>query len=278
MAEEDVVLQERRGAVSMITLNRPQYRNAQNSAMLYALDRAFHVAAMDDEVRVIVLRGAGPAFSAGHDMGSPGRDVDISYPRLTMWPDHVGKPSIEGRLSRESEVFLELCRRWRDVPKPTIAMVQGACVAGGLMLAWVCDLIVAAEDAFFADPSVRQGGGGVEWFAHPYQMGPRFAKEFLFLGERVDATRARELGMVNRVVPNDQLETVTMEIADKIAAMPPFGLAMAKRSINFAQDAMGLRSSIDHSFAWHQLVHAYGEATAAKPEAGSPAQDKPAKG
>jgi enoyl-CoA hydratase len=229
-------------------------------------------------VRVVFLRGSGPAFSAGHDTGSPGRDVDVSYPRLTMWADHVGKPSIEARLNRESEVYVELCRRWRDLPKPTVAMVHGACVAGGLMLAWVCDLIIAGEDAFFADPSVRQGGAGVEWFAHPYQMGPRFAKEFLFLGERVDAHRARELGMVNRVVPNDQLEAVTLEIAEKIAAMPPFGLAMAKRNINFAEDAMGMRSSVEHSFAWHQVVHAYGESTAAKPDSGPPAENKPAKG
>jgi enoyl-CoA hydratase len=259
----------------VVTMNRPKYRNAQNSAMIYALDHAFHAAAMDDDVRVIVLRGAGPAFSAGHDTGSPGRDVDVSYPRRTMWPDHVGKPSIEGRLDRESEVYLELCRRWRDLPKPSVAMVQGACVAGGLMLAWVCDLIIAAEDAFFADPSVRQGGAGVEWFAHPYQMSPRFAKEFLFLGERVDAKRAHELGMVNRVVPADQLEAVTIEIAEKIAAMPPFGLAVAKRNVNFAEDAMGMRASIEHSFGWHQLVHAYGEATA--PKADSTAGGEPPK-
>jgi enoyl-CoA hydratase/carnithine racemase len=274
---EEVVLQERRGAISVITLNRPQYRNAQNSAMIYALDRALHAAAMDDEVRVIVLRAAGPAFSAGHDTGSPGRDVDVSYARLTMWPDHVGKPSIEARLDRESEVYLELCWRWRDLPKPSVAMVQGACVAGGLMLAWACDLIIAAEDAFFADPSVRQGGAGVEWFAHPFQMGPRFAKEFIFLGERVTAQRARELGMVNRVVPNEQLEPVTMEIAEKIAAMPPFGLAVAKRNINFAENSMGLRASIEHSFGWHQLVHAYGEATVPSVDAGPTTKDSPAK-
>lgn len=265
--EEEVVLSERRGRVAVVTLNRPRYRNAQNSALLYALDRAFHAAAMDDEVRAIVLRGAGPAFSAGHDTRSPGRDVDVSYPRQTMWPDHVGKPSIEGRLSRESELFVELCRRWRDLPKPTVAMVQGACVGGGLMLAWVCDLVIAADDAFFSDPAVQQGGGGVEWFAHAFQMGPRFAKEFLFLGERVGAERARELGMVNRVVPLAELESVTMGIAERIAEMPPFGLRIAKRNVNFAEDAMGLRSTLEASFGWHQLVHAYGEAQAAAEEA-----------
>jgi enoyl-CoA hydratase len=265
MPDEEVVLSEARGPITVITLNRPQYRNAQNSAMLYALDRAFHAAAMDDGARAIVLRGAGPSFSAGHDFGSPGRDNDVSYPRQTMWADHVGKPAIEARLLREQEVFVELCRRWRAMPKPTIAMVHGACVAGGLMLAWACDLIIASEDAFFSDPSVRQGGGGVEWFAHPYQMGPRFAKEFLFLGERVDARRAREMGMVNRVVPTDELEKTTMEIAAKLAEAPPFGLRAAKRNINFAEDAMGLSSTIEHAFGWHQLVHAYNESTATSP-------------
>ncbi len=261
MADEAVVLYERRGATAVVTLNRPRYRNAQNSAMLYALDKAFHRAAMDDDVRVIVLGAAGPSFSAGHDMGSPGRDLDVSYERVTMWPDHVGKPSIESRLVREAEVYFELCRCWRDLPKPTIAMVQGACIAGGLMLAWVCDLIIAADDAFFADPAVQQGGAGVEWFAHAFQMAPRFAKEFLFLAERIPAQRAYELGMVNRVVPLADLEKVTLELADRIAAMPPFGLRVAKRNVNFAEDAQGLRESIEHSFGWHQLVHAYGEAT-----------------
>jgi enoyl-CoA hydratase len=253
---ESPVLYSQAGAVAVISLNRPQYRNAQNSAMTYALDAAFHRAAMDDAVAVIVLRANGEHFSAGHDIGSPGRDVDVSYPRLTMWPDHVGKPGIENRLNRESEVYLELVRRWRDIPKPTIAAVQGACIAGGLMLAWACDLLVAADNAFFSDPVLRMGAPGVEYFAHPWQMGPRFAKEFLFLGERVDATRARELGMVNRVVPPADLETTVMEIANKIAAMPRMALTLTKKAINFAEDAMGLREGIDHSFALHQLAHA----------------------
>ncbi|MEA2682297.1 MAG: enoyl-CoA hydratase [Chloroflexota bacterium] len=261
-----MVLYERRDAVAVVTMNRPQYRNAQNSAMLYALDDALHRAAMDDEVRVIVLAGAGPSFSSGHDMRSPGRDLDVSYPRRTMWPDHVGKPAIDSRLSRESEMYVEMCRRWRDLPKPTVAMVQGACIAGGLMLAWVCDLIIAADDAFFADPSVGQGGTGVEWFAHPFQMTPRMAKEFLFLGERVDAARALQIGMVNRVVPLAELEERTMEVANKIATAPAFGIRLAKRNINFAEDSGSLRDSVEHSFGWHQVVHAYGESVAPAPE------------
>jgi len=253
---ESPVLYSQVGAVAVIALNRPQYRNAQNSAMTYALDAAFHRAAMDDSVVVIVLRGNGDHFSAGHDIGSPGRDIDVSYPKLTMWPDHVGKPGIESRLNRESEVYLEVVRRWREIPKPVIAAVQGACIAGGLMLAWACDLVVAADTAFFADPVLRMGAPGVEYFAHPWQMGPRFAKEFLFLGERVDAVRARELGMINRVVPQADLDSTVMEIAGKIAAMPRMALTLTKRAINFAEDAMGLRAGIDYSFALHQLAHA----------------------
>jgi enoyl-CoA hydratase len=254
--DQEPVLYEKRGAIAVVSLNRPQYRNAQNSAMTYALDRAFHAAAMDDTVAVIVLRGNGDHFSAGHDIGSPGRDVDVSYPKLTMWPDHVGKPGIESRLNRESEVYLELCRRWRELPKPVIAMVQGACVAGGLMLAWCCDLIVAAEDAVFSDPVLRMGAPGVEFFVHPWQMGPRFAKEFLFLGQRIDAARALELGMVNRVVPRADLEPATLDVAERIAQMPRMALTLTKKAVNFAEDAMGMRAGVDHAFALHQLAHA----------------------
>jgi enoyl-CoA hydratase len=253
---EDPVLYRQEGAVAVVSLNRPQYRNAQNSAMTYALDAAFHRAAMDDSVAAIVLRGNGDHFSAGHDIGSPGRDIGVSYRRLTMWPDHVGKPGIESRLNRESEVYLELVRRWRDLPKATIAAVQGACIAGGLMLAWACDLLIAADNAFFADPVLRMGAPGVEFFAHPWQMGPRFAKEFLFLGDRIDAARARELGMVNRVVPLRELDATALEIATRIAGQPRMAVTLAKKAVNYAEDAMGLRAGVDYAFGLHQLAHA----------------------
>jgi enoyl-CoA hydratase len=239
-------------------MNRPEYRNAQNSAMTYALDSAFYGAVEDEAVKVIVLAGAGDHFSAGHDIGSPGRDVDRSFPRRAgLWWDHVGKEGAESRFARESEVYLGMCRRWREIPKPTIAMVQGACVAGGLMLAWCCDLVVAADNAFFADPVVRMGIPGVEYFAHPWVMGPRFAKEFLFLGERVGAARALELGMVNRVVPRDELEASTLDIATRIATMPRLGLALAKKAVNQAEDLMGLHAGMDSVFGLHHLAHAH---------------------
>ncbi|MFC5950429.1 enoyl-CoA hydratase [Pseudonocardia lutea] len=253
-----VVRYERRGPVAVVTMDRPEYRNAQNSVMTYALDDAFYRAAEDDEVSVVVLAGEGKHFSAGHDIGTPGRDVEVAYDRRAgLWWSHVGRQGAENRLARESEVYLGMCRRWRELPKPTIAMVQGACVAGGLMLAWSCDMIVASDDAFFADPVVRMGIPGVEYFAHPWVMGPRAAKEFLFTGERVPAPRALELGMVNRVVARDALEAETFAIAEKIAAMPRFGLALTKKAVNQAEDLMGLQSGMDSVFGLHHLAHAH---------------------
>ncbi|MEO6088518.1 MAG: enoyl-CoA hydratase [Umezawaea sp.] len=253
-----VVQYERRGAIAVVTMNRPEYRNAQNSAMTYALDAAFTRAVDDDEVSVIVLAGAGDHFSAGHDIGSPGRDVDTSFERKSvLWWDHVGKEGGDQRYAREMEVYLGMCRRWRELPKPVIAMVQGACVAGGLMLAWVCDLIVASEDAFFADPVVRMGIPGVEYFAHPWVLGPRAAKEVLFTGDRFDAHRAREWGMVSRVVPRADLEAETHRLAERIATMPRFGLALTKRAVNQCEDLMGMRSGMDSVFGLHHFAHAH---------------------
>ena len=158
---------------------------------------------------------------------------------------------------REAELYLGMCRRWRALPKPTVAMVHGACVAGALMLAWICDLIVASEDAFFADPVLRMGIPGVEYFAHPFAMSPRMAKEFLFLGDRISARRAYEIGMINRVVAREDLEETAMAVAGRIAEKPRFGLALAKQAINQAEDRMGLRDSMDAAYALHHLAHAH---------------------
>jgi enoyl-CoA hydratase len=264
---------ERRGRVAVVTMDRPKYRNAQNSAMTYALDDAFRRAVDDDEVGVIVLAGAGDHFSAGHDIGSPERDVDRGFERrAVIWWDHVGRSGGDQRFARESEVYLGMCRRWREIPKPMVAMVQGACIAGGLMLAWCCDLVVAADDAFFADPVVRMGIPGVEYFAHPWVMGPRFAKEFLFTGQREPAAKALEWGMVNRVVPRAELEAETFALAERIAAMPPFGLALTKKAVNQAEDLMGLRAGMDSVFGLHHFAHAHNAEVSADPLAGQDAR------
>ena len=226
MSEDNPVAYAVDGPIARITLDRPDYRNAQNSKMTYALDEAFQRATNDDDVKVIVLSGAGKHFCAGHDIGTPGRDVDVEYERKAVihWT-HVGAEGVDQRWSRESEVYLGMCRRWREVPKPVIAQVHGACIAGGLMLAWVCDFIVASEDAFFSDPVVRMGIPGVEYFAHPWVMNPRAAKEFLYTGDRVSAQRAYELGMVNHVVPTDELTAYVDAMATRISAMPRLGQA-----------------------------------------------------
>jgi len=242
---DGVVATEQRGPVAIVRMNRPEYRNAQNSAMTYALDDAFAAAAADDAVKVIVLAGAGDHFSAGHDIGTPERDVDASFVRRAgLWWDHVGKEGADNRLAREAEVYVGMCRRWRELPKPTIAMVQGACIAGGLMLAWACDLIVAADDAFFVDPVVRMGIPGVEYFAHPWVMGPRFAKEALFTGDRFDAQRAYQLAMVNRVVPRGELEREALSLANKIAILDPVAVSLTKKAINRSLEVSGFREAL----------------------------------
>jgi enoyl-CoA hydratase len=254
---EQPVLYDVKGAIAWIRLNRPRYRNAQNGQMLYALDDAFEQAAADDTVKVVVLGAEGEHFSAGHDIGTPARDSHrAAQQRRTLWYDHSNKPAAELTYAREQEVFLGLCRRWRELPKPTIAMVQGACIAGGLMLAWVCDLIVAAEDAFFQDPVVRMGLPGVEYFAHAHELPPRIAKEFLLLGERMSAQRAHSFGMVNRVVPAGQLEGAVQEMAETLAQQPRLALALAKQAVNNAEDLAGKRATMDAVFHMHQFAHA----------------------
>jgi len=257
------VLYEARGAVAVVTLNRPEFRNAQNVKMTMALDDAYTRAIQDDSVKVIVLRGAGKHFSAGHDIGTPERDIHESFERrATSWYEHADKPGAEALFVREQEAYLGMCLRWRELPKPTIAQVHGACIAGALMLAWSCDLIVASDDAFFADPVVRMGLPGVEFFAHPFVMSPRKAKEFLFLGDRMLADEALRVGMINRVVARDELETTVMAMAERIAERPRFALALTKMAINQAEDRMGLRDTMNSVYGLHHLAHAHMKLTA----------------
>ena len=259
--EEDIVLYEAREGIAWITMNRPQYHNAQNGKMTYLLDDAFKKAVADDEIKVIVLRGEGKHFSAGHDIGTPGRDVHLSQDRVTMWYDHADKEGGEFLYVREAEAYLGMCRRWREIPKPTIAAVQGACIAGGLMLAWVCDLIVATDDAYFSDPVVRMGIPGVEYFAHPYELNPRIAKEFLFTGNKMGAERAYQMGMVNQISTRDTLMADVEALAMKIAAMPRLGLALTKQAINNVEELQGKRSAMEAAFAWHHFTHVHNDLT-----------------
>lgn len=254
---EESVLYEASDGVAWIMMNRPSFNNAQNGQMTYALDDAFQRAVNDDAVKCIVLGGLGKHFSAGHDIGTPGRDLHFEFNKRLMIAPHTNKPAAELLYTREQEQYLGMCRRWRDIPKPTIAMVQGACIAGGLMLAWICDLIVASEDAFFQDPVVPlMGIPGVEYFAHAYELPPRVAKEFLLLGERMSAARAEQFGMVNKVVPRDQLKEATAAWANKLAAGSRLGNWLTKQAVNHVEELRGKRSAMDAVFHMHHFAHA----------------------
>jgi enoyl-CoA hydratase len=269
--DEPVLYRVEDGA-AWITMNRPAFHNAQNSQMTYALDAAFQRAVSDDAVKVIVLAGTGKHFSAGHDIGTPGRDLHKTFERKHLLPDHANKPAAELLYTREQEVYLGMCRRWRDVTKPTVAMVQGACIAGGLMLAWVCDLIVASEDAFFQDPVQRMGIPGVEYFAHAFELPPRVAKEFLLLGERMSAQRAYSFGMVNRIVPRDQLETEVKAICANLAQKGRLGMWLTKQAINHVEELRGKRTAMDAVFHMHHFAHAQSDLTTGNPLGGQDAK------
>lgn len=227
--------------IATITLNRPEVANAQNAALLDDLDAAWTRAAADDDVAVIILRGEGKHFSAGHDLKS-GAPV----------PDKI---TLESVYSLESRRYLEYSLRWRNVPKPSIAAVQGRCIAGGLLLCWPCDLIIAAEDALFSDPVVAMGIGGVEYHGHTWELGARKAKEILFTGRPLTAAEGEKVGMINRVVPRDRLDPETRELAERIATMPPFGLRQAKRAVNQTLDVQGFYAAIQSIFDVHQTGH-----------------------
>jgi enoyl-CoA hydratase len=238
--------------VAVITLNRPERRNAQNAQLLKDLDAAFDRAVAEKEVRVIVLKAAGDHFSAGHDLSDEARN---GPPWDTMFDD-VKENGLLGMYKWELGHYFGYSRKWRDLPKPTIAAVQGACVAAGLMLAWPCDLIVAADDARFADPVVRMGIGGVEYHGHGWEFGARKAKELLFTGGFIDAEEAHRLGMVNRVVPRDKLEETVLQLAHDISKMHPHGVLMAKRAVNAMLDAQGQHNALQAAFDMHSLGHA----------------------
>lgn len=257
--EAEVLYEVLPGAVARIWLNRAERRNAQNTALLYALNDAFDRAAWDPAVKVVILAAKGPHFSSGHDLS----ETDA----MERWPDHrrVGSWELSGAggaepmLVREQELYLGFARRWRELPKPTIAQVQGKCIAGGLMLAWPCDLIVAADDALFQDNTVAMGIGGVEWLAHPWELGVRRAKEMLFTADWLGAEEARALGMVSRVAPVAELEDATLALARQIAEKPLFALRAAKQAINAMEDAQGRRAAEELGFAYHQLAHAHNQ-------------------
>ncbi len=243
----DHVEYEVEGQVGVITLNRPEAANAQNMKVLMELDSAWRRADEDPGVKVIVLRSNGKHFSAGHDM--TGSDTVAGKPIS----DVITTP--EGHYDWETRHYLHYAKSWREVPKPSIAAVQGKCIAAGLMLCWPCDLIVAADNAEFSDPVLYMGICGVELHAHTWEFGARKAKEILFTGGSITAEEAREVGMVNKVVPLDELMTSTMALAERIAQQDAFALRMAKRAVNHTLDIQGYTTAIDSIFDMHHFGH-----------------------
>lgn len=254
------ILYEVEDRIARITLDRPEQNNAQNPALLKELDEAFDRATTDEGIRVIVLRANGKHFSAGHDIGP---DSIKHEPWLSMFDD-VANTGLMKMYNWENKHFFGYSRKWRDIPKPTIAAVQGACIAAGLMLAWPMDLIVAAENARFSDPVARMGIGGVEYQGHAWEFGARKAKELLFTAGWIDAQEAHRLGMVNSVVPLDDLDAQVMALATEISKMPPHAMMMAKRTVNAALDAMGQHQALAHGYDLHALGHANAWATCGK--------------
>lgn len=237
------------GAVLTLTVNRPEVLNAQSRIMLEEFDQALAAAAEDNTVKVVIVAGAGAHFSAGHDIGSPQERVDQQRRPYA--------PGIPGEYKRGRDLYLDNTLRWRDFPKPTIAQVQGYCIMGGLMLASACDLIVASDDAKFCDRTVRWAGSHVQYASLAWDIGFRKAKEYLFTGDWITADDALRLGLVNRVVPRDQLQEETMKLAQRIALQDSFALRLAKFSMNQMQDEMGFRTAITGAFQTYALTRVY---------------------
>jgi enoyl-CoA hydratase len=249
------------GVIARITLDRPRTRNAQNRGLLTELGDAFLRAEADDTVRVVILCGAGPMFSSGHDMGSreaiaerqPGPD---QHPTVVV--NGGTRLGAEARMLQEWHYFFENTRRWRNLRKVTIASVQGAVYAAGLMLMWACDLIVAADDVTFADVvGTRLGMCGVEYFAHPWEFGPRKAKELLLTGDSISVDEAYRLGMVSKVFSVDSLESQTLEFARRIAQTNTMAALLIKESVNQSVDHMGFYNALNACFTIHQVNHAH---------------------
>lgn len=250
------------GRIARIWLNRPETQNAQSRTMLVQLDDAFTRAESDDAVRVVILAARGKNFSAGHDLGSEKAMLErqpgpAQHPTFSAY-GATRSGTAEKTYLQEWHFYFENTCRWRDLRKITIAQVQGNAISAGLMLVWACDLIVAADDAKFSDVvGVRLGMPGVEYYAHPWEFGPRKAKELLLTGDSIDADEAYRLGMVSKVFPRDELEQRTLEFARRVAERPTIAALLVKDSVNAATDSMGFTEALRHGFHIHQLGHAH---------------------
>ncbi len=245
------------GRIVRILLDRPDARNAQNRGLLVELDDAFLRAEADDSCRVVILGGTGPMFSSGHDMGSK-KSIEEYQSHPTMFINGGTRTGAEKRMLGEWHYYYQNTLRWRNLRKITVAQVQGPVYAAGLMLMWACDLIVGSDDVVFADVvGTRLGMCGLEYFAHPWEFGPRKAQELLLTGDSIDIDEAHRLGMVSKVFPRAELEDRTLEFARRIAALPTMTALMIKESVNQTVDNQGFTNALQATFTLHQLNHSH---------------------
>ncbi|MCY4037801.1 MAG: enoyl-CoA hydratase [bacterium] len=259
MADYDFITYESlsAGRVVRIMMNRPDARNAQNRGLLVELDDAVMRAERADDVRVVILGGNGKMFSSGHDMGSKvALEEYATHP--TRFINGGSRVGTESMVLQEWHYYFQNTLRWRNLRKITVAQVHGPVYSAGLMLAWCCDLIVAADDTTFADVvGTRLGMAGVEYYAHPWEFGPRKAKELMLTGDSLDADEAHRLGMVSKVFPRQELAERTVEFAERIAVVPTSAALLIKESVNQTMDAMGFTNALQSCFTIHQLNHAH---------------------
>lgn len=222
------VLYEVEGPAARITLNRPDKLNALSYALVDGLSEALARAAGDEGVRVVVLQGAGRAFSAGYDLSE---EVADQVQNAHQWHQI---------LEKDVAVTLQLLR----LPKPTIAAVHGYCLAGGCDLAMACDLILAAEGTRIGEPEIRYGSGPVTMLM-PFLIGQKYTNELLFTGDAIDATRAAQIGLINRVVATDRLGAEVDAMVKKIATTPVAVLRYTKLGLLRTYEAMGLTQAVN---------------------------------
>ena len=242
------------GKVARVILNRPRYYNAQGHLMRIEMDDAFERAVADDAVGAIVLSGEGKHFSTGHDLGT---EEDNDYRDAHGWPrdtDRFGKYNDMRTFNLENHL------RWRNLPKPTIAMVQGYAIFGGYMFAAVMDIIFAAEDALFLPAPIQ-------YFSPPYEIGPRRAKEILFENRYMSAREGFKYGLVNRVFPAEKLEEETLAFAGRVAdnyLNNPLWVRLTKSSINHTEDAAGFTPEMEAHFNAYMLMLGLGKSESKK--------------
>ncbi|MGH1591458.1 enoyl-CoA hydratase-related protein [Methylobacterium phyllosphaerae] len=228
--------------VARITLNRPERTNAISATMLDELAQAMDAAEADTDVRAVIVRGAGTAFSSGFDLKD----------QMALRPEGVSQ--WRPILRKDFDVPM----RFWHCPKPTIAAVRGPCLAGACELALACDLTVAAEDAFFGEPELKFGAGIVVMIL-PWIVGPKIAKEIILTGQdRIPAQRAYEIGMVNRVVPAADLDERALQLARHIAAIDPNLVKETKRAINRSIEARGMLEALETALDIDLLIEGEG--------------------